>query len=259
MKIFLFLFLLVISLNHDALADSSYNNMLFDCKSEGVTLLYDLAGDKWISTDENLANYGTLPASTFKIINSLIGLDSGTVKKSEVFIWDKVDREFPQWNKDTSFEEAFKNSTVWVYEAIRNRLDDNVYRRYLSWAGYGNGKIYNSKDGNFWVYGDFEVTPKEQISMLVNLYNNSLPFSKDSMNHVKQMMKYEDDSLGELFSKTGWTRKDGKHIGWWVGYILRGQNPIFFATRITRDESDGFDGFLECRKSITRKSIEDNF
>lgn len=63
----------------------------------------------------------------------------------------------------------------------------------MRWADYeGNGDIDSGQRDNFWLYGDWGVSPKDQIRMLVKLYKNELPFSRASMDTVKSFMCNEN-------------------------------------------------------------------
>ena len=223
------------------------------CGVRGSTTLYDLDADRWFKTDDKDAEIRTLPASTFKIFHSLIALDVGATTTDEIFKWDGEERMLPVWNNDTIFSDAFKNSTVWVYETLAVRIDKETYKRYLAWADYeGNGDIENGKNGNFWVYGDWAVSPQEQIEMLVKLYKNELPFSQSSMDTVKGFMRD-----GTTYGKTGWTQQNGNHIGWWIGYIEKPESkPLFFATRLVKNVDEDLGNFAQCRKTITDQVIE---
>ena len=55
-----------------------------------------------IASDKNRSGEAMLPASTFKIPNSLIALETGVVADpdKEVFKWDGVKRSIEPWNKD---------------------------------------------------------------------------------------------------------------------------------------------------------------
>src|SRR5215213_1233549 len=54
-----------------------------------------------------------LPASTFKIVNSLIGLQTGVITNEKMVIpWDDIVRSNVGWNKDLTMEQAFKVSAV---------------------------------------------------------------------------------------------------------------------------------------------------
>lgn len=233
-------------------AHAAEPNAFLKCGVTGSTTLYDLAADQWFKTDEKDAEIRTLPASTFKILHSLIALDVGATKADEVFKWDGQERMLPVWNKDTIFSDAFKNSTVWVYEVLAKHIDKETYRRYLAWADYeGNGNIDKGKNGNFWVYGDWGVSPQEQIEMLVKLYKNELPFSQSSMDAVKDFMRD-----GNTYGKTGWTQQGENHIGWWIGYVENPESkPLFFATRLIKNVDEDLGNFAQCRKIITDEMI----
>jgi len=54
-----------------------------------------------------------LPASTFKIVNSLIGLQTGKITNDSMVIkWDGVVRPVKEGNKDLTMYEAFRLSAV---------------------------------------------------------------------------------------------------------------------------------------------------
>ena len=55
-----------------------------------------------IASDKNRSGEAMLPASTFKIPNSLIALETGVVADpdKDVFKWDGVKRSIEPWNKD---------------------------------------------------------------------------------------------------------------------------------------------------------------
>ncbi len=56
------------------------------------------------------------PASTFKIVNSLIGLQTGRITDEKMIIkWDGVKRWNEEWNRDMDMAEAFKVSNVAWY------------------------------------------------------------------------------------------------------------------------------------------------
>lgn len=187
-----------------------------DCGVKGSTTIYDYKNNQWYYSDKSDAQVPTLPASTFKIINSLIALETKAVQdEKKIIAWDGEDKKFfgasmKEWNKDTNLAEAYKNSTVWFYVEMAKRIGSKKYKEFLTKANYGNGALKFNQNGDFWNYGGFAVSPVEQINFLVRLYNNELPFSKRNMESVKQIMRSRDDNNGILRGKTGWTRKDGK-------------------------------------------------
>jgi beta-lactamase class D len=68
-------------------------------------------------------------------------------------------------------------------------------------------------------------------------------------------MVSEQTDQYQLRAKTGWTRVDGKDIGWWVGYVERKDNAYFFATRIVKERKTVNPNFGSCRKEITKNIL----
>ena len=255
-KINLFLLLLLLPLL--ALGQPDLQKHFDNCQLDGSTTIYDYKNRKWIFTDEADARRETLPASTFKIINSLIALETGAVKNEhEVLPWDGVEREIPAWNADTDMQQAFKNSTVWFYVALAEKTGKDTYKKYLRKSNYGNGNIYTGEGADFWNYGNFGVTPVNQIEFLKKFYEEKLPYAKRSFDIVKRIMVEEQGKDYVLRAKTGWTRYSGTDVGWWVGYLEMPDNVYFFATRLTKDRETENPNFSNCRREITRNILHD--
>jgi beta-lactamase class D len=224
---------------------------------KGSTTIYDFKNKKWIFSDKQDAETATLPASTFKIPNSLLALEYKSVQdENEIIKWDGEAKSHlgtvvNAWNKDTDLKNAYKNSTIWFYVEVAKRIGRKRYQKTLIKCGYGNGNF--SENGyDFWNYGEFAITPKNQILFLIKLYENMLPFSKPTIEKVKEVMISEKTKTHTYRDKTGWTRKNGTDIGWWVGYVETQDNIYFFATRLLKDENDNNPNFLKGRKEITR-------
>src|SRR5690242_862350 len=64
-----------------------------------------------------------LPASTFKIVNSLVGIQTGVAKDENMVIpWDGVTRPIAEWNKDMTMKEAFNVSCVPWFQELARRI-----------------------------------------------------------------------------------------------------------------------------------------
>lgn len=260
-KYFLFLLSLCFIYSSSFAQDSS-TFYFDDCGVKGSTTIYDYKSKKWLFTDSLDAQKQTLPASTFKILNSLIALDSKVIiNENEVLKWDGTIHEFggkpmSSWNKDTDLKEAYKNSTIWYYVNIAEKIGRRKYKKIAKKIGYGNDN-FSEQGTDFWNYGNFGVSPVNQINFLVKLYENRLPFSQESIDKVKSIMVSEKDHLGVFRDKTGWAVKDGQNIGWWIGYLTTGDNVYFFATRIVQGVAMENTNFSGWRKSITKKILTD--
>lgn len=245
-----------------ALAQQSTSDYFTDCQVKGSTTIYDYNRQIWLYTDSADAVRTTLPASTFKVLNSLIALETKVIQdENEVIAWDGTDhqlfgRSFPLWNQDTNLKTAFKNSTIWFYVDLAEKIGRKEYRKILRAVNYGNHNL-SEKGTDFWNYGAFEVSPKNQIELLVKLYDSQLPFAQRNMDIVKNTMVSEQQDSMVFRDKTGWTSKAGQNIGWWIGYVTTADNVIFFATRITDAVANANPNFASCRKTITKRILAD--
>ncbi|MEM7659370.1 MAG: penicillin-binding transpeptidase domain-containing protein, partial [Bacteroidota bacterium] len=150
-----------------------------------------------------------------------------------------------------SMKEAFRLSAGWVYVELAKRIGKDHYRSILSKIDYGNGDL-SIADPDFWNFGPFAISPANQIQVLIDIYEEQLPFSSESFATLKEMMIVEETDEYVIRAKTGWTRDGGKDTGWWVGYIEKSDHVYFFATRLIKDRSEANPRFGACRKEITR-------
>jgi beta-lactamase class D len=202
-------------------------------KTEGCFALYDNGRNEFIVY--NLARYrdsAFLPASTFKIINSLIGIQTGRIVDEKMVIkWDGRERFNPQWNKDLSMEEAFKVSAVPYYQEVARRIGQDTMQTWLDSLKYGNRKI--SRIDTFWLDNSLKITPDEQLGVVKRLYFDQLPFDKRSQRIVRKVMLQEDNANYKLSYKAGWGYKEnGRSLGWMVGWIEENKHPYFFVLNL---------------------------
>ncbi|MGR2739339.1 class D beta-lactamase [Billgrantia sp. Q4P2] len=176
--------------------------------------------------DGERARQRFVPASTFKIPHTLFVLDADVVEDEfQVFPWDGVERDFPQWNADHDLRSGMRLSVVWLYQLFARELGEEREKSYLEAIDYGNADIGDDVE-NFWLEEDMlEITAEEQIEFLERLYRNELPFDEADQRLVKDLMITAAGSDWILRGKTGWSGK----LGWWVGWVERPSGPVFFA------------------------------
>jgi beta-lactamase class D len=261
MKQQIIIFLLIINAI-DSYGQSNFQKHFDSLSVTGSTTLFDYKNRKWIYSDSTDAFKQSLPASTFKILHSLIALETEAIKdENEVIRWDGINKDFfgtkmDIWNKDTDLKTAYKNSTVWFYVEIAKQLGRKKYKKYLKKCNYGNLN-FTEKGSDFWNYGEYGISPKEQIEFLIKLYENKLPFSQTTLDKVKKIMISEQNEKFVFRDKTGWTKKDGVDIGWWIGYLQTTENIYFFTTRLTKSIDDKNPNFSKARKEITKKILKE--
>lgn len=198
----------------------------------GVMVIFDAQAGTWITNDPSRAHVGYLPASTFKIPNSLIALEVGAVTNAdEVLKWDGVDRGSAHWNADQSLRQAYDRSTVWLYQECARRTGEERMRDGLERCGYGNRQLGAAVD-QFWLTGSLRITPVQQIEFLRRLQAKSLPFREDVMTTVLEIMIRDRRDDWILRAKTGWLREPVPPVGWDVGWLERAGKHWFFATEL---------------------------
>src|SRR5580765_4255468 len=186
---------------------------------------------------KRFADSAYLPASTFKIVNSLIGLQTGVITNEKMVIpWDSVVRPNADWNKDLTMAEAFKVSAVPYYQEVARRIGIDTMEHWLDSLGYGakygRAVIHNDID-MFWLNNDIKITADEQLGLVKKLYFDQLPFQKRVQDIVKKVMLQEENSNYKLSYKTGWGyRENGNSIGWVVGWEEENLHPYFFVLQI---------------------------
>ncbi len=216
---------------------------------EGSFVLYDQQNDKYIFYNQKQTKQTFTPASTFKICNSLIGLETGVIKDENfVITWDSVTRKIPNWNSDHDLKTAFKNSTVWYYQELVRRVGGQKMKYWLDKANYGNADTSGGID-EFWLTGGLRISPQQQIDFLKKLHDNNLPFSQRSMDIVKKIMIAKDTLDYVVRAKSGWGGQDNKDIGWYVGYLEIKNNVYYFANCVQTNDLNNKD-FVKSRIEI---------
>jgi beta-lactamase class D len=222
---------------------------------EGSFALYDQNADKYILYNERQFKEPFIPASTFKICNSLIGLETGVITDENFVIpWDSVARG-TDWDKDHSLKTAFQTSAVWYYQELARRVGGEKMKYWLNKVSYGNADTSGGID-KFWLTGGLRVTHEQQIDFLKRLHDNKLPFSQRNMDIVKTIMIQKDTSSYTLRAKTGWSRQSGKEIGWYIGYIETKGNVYYFSNCVQlsselMNQEEQAAKFVSSRKALT--------
>lgn len=241
---------------------SDFKKYFDECGVEGAIAIYDHKKHQWILSDTINTRQETLPASTFKIINMLIALETGTISNENYVVnWpgktDTVKYGYrPEIYHDMSVRKAFEVSAGWAFIELAKKIDKSVYKRYLTQCGYGNVEL-SEQGTDFWNFGPLGISPVGQVEFLKKLYDGKLPFSKRNLDIVKRIMITEKNQIYTIRSKTGWTMADQINTGWWVGYVEKQKEVYFFATRLLQDRKSNRSDFSGCRKKITRSVMKD--
>lgn len=156
------------------------------------------------------------PASTFKILLSLAALELGVVQDDNFIIpfTGEVSTK-PEWNKDLTLREAFKNSSEPYFKEVARRIGKERLQHFLDTVRYGNKTIGDSV-ATCWTDNSLKISADEQVGFLKKLYFNQLPFTDRTQRIVRSLMLHEDSNGRKLYYKTGWSSEQ-KEI-WIVGF-----------------------------------------
>jgi bla regulator protein BlaR1 len=207
---------------------------------EGCIVLYDLGRETIVRSDAARCATRKSPCSTFKIYNSLVGLDTGVVKdETTLFEWDGVKRSREEWNRDHTLESAFKASAVWWYQRMAREVGEERMRARLAREPFGNGDMSGGID-RFWLESSMQVSPDEQVRFLARLYRGRLAFKPESVAVVKKILLISDESGVRFSGKTGSGRTAGDPaLGWFVGHVSSPKGECVFAVQIEGDDAWG--------------------
>jgi len=210
-----------------------------------------------------------VPASTFKILNSLIGLQTGVITNDSMIIpWDGVIRVFSggdtatNWNRDLNMYDAFRVSSVPYYQEVARRIGKDRMEYWMDTVNYGAGskdtafRITTAID-TFWLDNSLKITPDEQLGLVKLLYFDQLPFFKTHQETVKRAMLTESTTAYQLGYKTGWAKKEnGNQLAWIVGWVEENNHPYFFVLNFeTADANADIPGIrMKILKAILKQS-----
>lgn len=191
----------------------------------GTFVLYDVAADQLTLVNASRAAAPFVPASTFKIPNSLIALETGAVKdENEVIPYGGKSQPVKAWERDMPMREAIVASNVPVYQELARRIGLVRYAEWLARLEYGNRETGSDVE-NFWLDGPLRISAIEQVKFLARLAEGRLEASPRHLALVRSLLLLESGEGMKLYGKTGWQPP----IGWWVGWIERNGRIFTFA------------------------------
>jgi beta-lactamase class D len=236
---------------------SEFQKIIDSSGVNGSILIFDFENNEFFSNDFKLAKTGHLPASTFKIPNSIIALETNVVvDDSTLFLWDGKQRRLSIWDKDMIFKEAFQISCVPCYQEIARKIGVKRMSEYLSKFDYGNMFVDSSNIDLFWLEGKSTINSFQQIEFLRKFYFSELSISVRTENIMKKIMLKDSTQNYILRGKTGWSVRQGNNNGWFVGYIEKQNKVYFFATNVEPESNFDMEKFAVVRIDLTLKAFK---
>lgn len=208
-----------------AFADTPGTLVMVDCDAKTTSTFHP-----------EVAREKLAPCSTFKIWNTLIGLENGIISSpdEDFYHWDGEKRAIPDWNKNLTLKEAFRVSCVPAFQDLARKIGPERMQAELDKIGYGDRNISAGIDV-FWLPAPGRktilISPVEQAELMARLATGKVPFSEKSQAVLKDIMTVRSTLRGTLFGKTG-TGGDGAGnymMGWFVGYVESNGKTLAFA------------------------------
>ena len=213
-----------------------------------------------IASDKERSGQAMLPASTYKIPNSLIALETGVVADpdKDVFKWDGVKRDIEAWNKDHTLRSAIAASVVPVYQEIARRIGAERMQKYVDLFDYGNRNIGGGID-QFWLTGDLRIDPIQQIDFVDRLRRGVLPVSKRSQELVRDILPVTKVGDATIRAKSGLLGAErGKpSLGWMVGWAEKGQGKDNQPTVFALNMDCTYPRHIPARMKLTQQCLSD--
>jgi beta-lactamase class D len=203
-----------------------------DAGTDGTFVGYKVDDYLIIASDRVRSGEARLPASTFKIPNSLIALETGVVEDpdKDVFKWDGITRPIEAWNADHTLRTAIAVSAVPVYQEIARRIGAERMQKYVDLFEYGNRDIGGGID-QFWLTGNLRIDPIQQVDFVDRLRRGVLPISARSQDLVRDILPVTkvDDSIIRVKSGLLGAERGQPSLGWMVGWAEKGSARTVFA------------------------------
>jgi beta-lactamase class D len=227
---------------------------------QGTFVLLDAATGRTIRHDPERAGARFLPASTYKIPNTLIALETGVASGPAFFLaWDSTASPRASWwpavwAGDHTLATALRYSAVWYYQELARRIGPERMQAYVDGFAYGNRDISGGID-QFWLTGGLRISADEQVAFLRRFYFGELGVSERTTRVVRELLVLEETPEYRLSGKTGWAvlgEPSEPEIGWLVGYLERGGDVYFFAMNIDIRRNEDAAARLAITRAILR-------
>ena len=228
----------------------------FDLATVGTFVGYKVDDYLVIASDKDRSGQAMLPASTFKVCNSLIALETGVVEDpdKDIFKWDGVNRGIPGWNRDHTLRSAIAASVVPVYQEIARRIGPERMQKYVDLLDYGNHDIGGGID-QFWLTGNLRIDPVQQIDFVDRLRRGVLPVGKRSQELTRDILPVTKVGDATIRAKSGLLgAEQGKpSLGWMVGWVEKGSQQTVFAMNMDCKEQS----HIAARMTVVQQCLAD--
>ena len=236
----------------------------------GTFVMVDAGADKVFVWNHERAQQRFPPGETFRIANAILALETGVVKRIDDIVPfnSKEDRSFGEVlyfyfygmalkrpgdpNGARNLRKKMRAPTTRTFRWLARGIGAKRMRDGLAKFNYGNMQVGNAVD-RFWKNGSLQISALEQVEFLGKVARAQIPVSQEILNDVRQLTLFEKTKHYELHSKSGWLITPKPELGWWVGWVERGNEVFPFALNMDMDKGRAIDRATigrECLKAL---------
>jgi beta-lactamase class D len=196
----------------------------------GTFVVRNLESNETTIVNADRAGDAFAPSSTFKILNSLIALELNIVPDLDSPAFPYSGRPFlvrgrrflpKECEATLSMRTAFRYSCITAYQSIAEQVGPKRYETFIRKSELGNAAAIAARPTSFWLEGDYRVSAIDQVDFLTRLERGELPFSKTTVERVRELMVQERGRDHVLRGKTGYVFSTKPELGWFVGSVER--------------------------------------
>ncbi|OTG88313.1 hypothetical protein B9T31_02000 [Acinetobacter sp. ANC 4558] len=224
-----------------------------EAQTQGVIVIKKGEQIDIYGNDLTRANTQYVPASTFKMLNALIGLENNKVTVDDVFKWNGEKRSYPIWEKDMNLSEAMSLSAVPVYQELAKRIGLDLMTKEVKRVNFGNANIGTEVD-NFWLVGPLQITPIQEVEFADHFAHKKLPFKPEVQEAVKNMILIKEVNGNKIYAKSGWGMDVTPQVGWLTGWVEQADGKKV-AFSLNLEMKSNLPGSI--RNEIVLKSLDD--
>ena len=221
-------------------------------EANGTFVLYDVSTNQFTGHNKARAETRFVPASTFKIAHTLIGLSVGAVSNvDEVLPYGGQPQPIKSWEQDMGLREAIKVSNVPIYQELARRIGLENEQKNLSKLKYGNEQVGKNLT-TFWLVGPLKISAIEQTQFLADLAQEKLPYPQPIQKAVQDIIELEKGDHWVLYGKTGWENAPNPGVGWWVGWVKKEDRIYTFALNMDIEKATDASKRVELAKACLK-------
>ncbi|MGE9516526.1 MAG: class D beta-lactamase [Solitalea-like symbiont of Tyrophagus putrescentiae] len=213
------------------------------------------------------------PMSTFKILLSLIGFDSGILVDETHPVWSFKEgyadwRDV--WKQDQTPKSWIKESCVWYSQVLTKQLGMKKFQDYVTKFDYGNKDLSGDRGKqngltNSWLSGSLKVSGLEQVAFLEKMLAGKLPVKPHAIAMTKNILFVMDLKNGwKLYGKTGMgsllnadgTKNPDLYHGWFVGWVEKGDRRIIFSNHVQDNKKEEIGASLRAKADAKERLTE---